>query len=338
TVLHVSFSEPVVGLDPDAWVLTDPGGQAVALTAELESDSTEVTLTPRAPRDLSSRYRLELRGGATDAAGNALLATSWELTTRLDEDPLTREVPIVLQPGEHRLVRFDDAWNVAEERLVGVTDERWVTAGRRARLPASDRWFELAGGGLAGWWVAESPTAHAPGAVDVASFEPDTTVELPEGIHRLYRWDSGAMRPDGEVSVRTSRTIEVDRRAVVDGVLFVRATGDAGAAHWLAIERASAPAEASAQRVLRDEEIGGEATLSLGLGTWSLFRFDERGAVSERRDAVGRRGADELVIRRILEVGEARFFVVSGGDLDGWAVREDDRHTVSTELETASAE
>ncbi|HSJ00053.1 MAG TPA: hypothetical protein VLA59_06665, partial [Patescibacteria group bacterium] len=49
TVLHVAFSEPVVGLDPDAWVLTDPGGQAVALTTELESDSTGVTLTPRAP-------------------------------------------------------------------------------------------------------------------------------------------------------------------------------------------------------------------------------------------------------------------------------------------------
>lgn len=148
------------------------------------------------------------------------------------------------------------------------------------------------------------------------------------------------MRPDGEVSVRTGRTLEVDRRTVVDGVLMVRAGADEASigGRWLTIEPALAPDESFARRILRGDELEADASLALGLGTWTLFRFDAAGAVIERREVEGRRDADELVIRRILEVGEARFFVVSGGELDGWAVRDDERHILSTALETASAE
>jgi hypothetical protein len=339
--IRVALSEQVVGLEAADWVLTDSAGVVIALTAVLDAKSNEVTLTPDSPLGLSGRYLLELRAGATDAAGNPLSATSWQLSTRVDEDPLTRELPIVLEPGEHRLVRFDDAWHETEEQMLTATDARWLTAARRARMPGgSARWFEIGGGGLAGWWVVESSSAHAAGALDLASFAPDTTVMLPEGIHRRYRWESGAMRPDGEVSVRTARTLEVDRRAVVDGVLFVRAAADVAGigGRWLTIEPSSAPAESAARRILRDDALEADATLSLGLGRWTLFRFDAAGAVTERREAVGRRDADELVIRGIIEVGAARFFVVRGGELDGWAVREDERHTVSTALETASAE
>ena len=339
--IRVAFSEPVVGLDPSHWALTDASGDPVALAAEVDAGTNEVTLTPDAALDLSGRYRLELRGGATDAAGNPIIANTWDLVTQLDEDPMVRELPIVLESGEHRLVRFDDAWQVTEEQTISVTEDRWLSATRRARMPGDpSSWFQVAGGGLAGWWVAESSSAHAAGAVDSAQFDDGTTVELPDGLHRLYRWESGAMRSDGEVAVRTARTLEVDRRAVVDGVLMVRAVADEAhiGGRWLVIEPSVAPGESLAQRTLRDEELEADASLGLGLGTWTLFRFDERGRVIERGEVEGRRDAEELVIRRILEVGQARFFVVSGGELDGWAVRDDERHSVSTALETASAE
>jgi hypothetical protein len=339
--LRVAFTEPVVGLNQGEWVLTDAAGRAVGLTATLDTVSNEVTLTSETPLAMSARYRLEVRGDATDTAGNALPTTSWDLATRLDEDPLVRALPVMLEAGEHRLVRFDDAWRVAEEMTITVGDERWLSAARRARMPDSPgRWLLLEGDGFDGWWVAESSSAHASGALDIASFMPETTVELPEGIHRLYGWDAGAMRPDGEVSVRSSRHVEVDRRAVVDGVLSVRAAVDEAGigGRWLAIEPAMAPDETLARRILGDHELQADASLALGPGAWTLFRFDERGAVTERRQAEGRGDGDDLVVRRILEVGEARFFVVSGGELDGWAVREDERHTVSTALETASAE
>ena len=340
SAIRVAFTEQVVGLEPGAWTLTDAGGEPVAMVAALHSESNEVTLTPETPLALSGRYRLELRGGATDDAGNALPAASWELATRLDEHPLAREMPVVLEAGEHRLVRFDAGWRVAEEQVITVADDRWHLAARRSRLPGEPaHWFELAGS-LSGWWVAESSAAHATGALDVASFAPNTTVELPEGIHRLSRWESGTLRPDGEVSVRTGRTLAIDRRAFVDGVLSVRAAEDEAGigGRWVAIEPALAPDESFARRILSDDELASDASLALGLGAWTLVRFDERGAVIERREVEGRRDADELVVRRILEVGEARFFVVSGGELDGWAVREDERHTVSPVLETASAE
>ncbi len=339
--IRLNLSESVVGLEADDWALKDPTGEPVAATVKFDPEANEVTLEPEAPLGLSDRYRLELRGGATDAAGNELVSTSWELTTRLDEDPLTRALPIVLEPGEHRLVQYDEAWRVAEERTVTVTDDRWLTAARRARMPEGPRhWFEVAGGALAGWWVVESASAHAPGSLDSALLDEGTTVELPEGLHRLSRWESGGMQPDGEVSVRRARTLEVDRRAVVDGTFMVRsAAGEASVGgRWLAIDPSLAPDISSARRILRDHELEADASLALGLGTWTLFRFDERGAVTERREVEGRGDADELVVRRALDVGGPRFFVVSGGKLDGWAVREDERHAISTALETLSAE
>lgn len=341
STIRAAFTEPVVGLDPVDWALTDLDGRGVGLTAHLDTVTNEVTLTPETPLALSGRYRLELRGDVTDDAGNALTATSWELTTRLDEHPLTRALPLALKPGEHRLVRFDDAWRVAEEQTITLADDQSLSAVRRARMPGEPgHWFQLAGGGFDGWWVAESTSAHVAGALDVASFAPDTIVELREGIHRLYRWDSGVLRPDGEISVRTPRPVEVDRRGTVDGVLAVRAAVDDPGigGRWLAIEPTLAPDESHAWRILDDRHLPADAALALGPGAWTLFRFDEHGAVIERREAEGRREGDELVIRRILKVGEARFFVVSGGELDGWAVREDERHAVSTALETASAE
>ena len=339
--IRLQLSEPVAGLEADDLALTDPAGEPVATTVTFDAKDNEVTLKPAASLELSGRYRLDLRGGATDAAGNELASTSWALTTRLDEDPLTRELPIVLRPGEHRLVQFDEAWSVVEERSVTVSDDRWLTAARRARLPeGSSRWFEIAGGALAGWWVVESASVHAPGVLDVAEFAARTTVELPEGVHRLSRWESGGMQPDGEGSVQAARTVEVDRRAVVDGTLMLRAAaGEATVGgRWFALDPLLAPDESSAGRILRDEALDADASLTLGLGAWTLFRFDENGAVTGRREVDGRGDAETLVIRRVLDVGGARFFVVSGGELDGWAVRKDERHAISTALETLSAE
>lgn len=339
--LQLAFSEPTFGLGPEDVALTDPTGEPVAATFAFDPTANEITLAPEAPLALSGRYRLDLRGGATDAAGNELGSTSWELTTRLDEDPLTRELPIVLEPGEHRLVRFDEAWRVSEEQVVTATDGRWLMAARRARLPDEpSHWFEVTGGALDGWWVAESVSAHATGTLHQALFDAATTVEVPEGRHRLFRSEAGRMLADGEFSVRTGRTLEVDRRAVVDGAVMVRAAAGEGAVggRWLAIAPELAPDESTARRILRDHALAVDASLALGLGRWTLFRFDEQGAVTARRTTDGRLDAARLVIRRVLDVGGARFFVVSGGELDGWAVRKDERHALSTALETLSAE
>lgn len=338
--IEVTFDEAVTGLEPSHWTLTDAGGASVAMTM-VAAEPNAVGLVPDASLGLSSRYRLELRSGAVDAAGNAVTAAVWELVSRLDEDPLTRSLPIVLEPGDHRMVRFDDAWRVTDEQTLTISDDRWLTAVRRARLPdGPSSWFQVDGGGLAGWWIVESAAAYAPSVRDLASFQPGTMLELPEGLHRLQRFESGQMWPDGEVAVRTGRSLEIDRRAVVDGALMVRAAaGEEGiAGRWLTVEPSSAPRAATAQRILRDEELDIGASLVLGTGTWTLFRFDERGAVIERREVEGRGDGDEIPIRRLLEIGEARFFVVGGGDLDGWAIREDDRHAISMALEAASAE
>jgi len=338
--IHLGISEPVTGLDAASWTLTDAGGLSVSITVDLDT-AGEVAVRPDAPLTLSTRYRLELSSAAADAAGNALAAASWDLTTRLDADALTHEVPVVLQSGAHRLARFDPAGRVLEERIVELDDERWLTASARVRVPDEPgRWLAIASGGHAGWWVAESAAAHAPGLMDAASFDAGATIELPTGRTALHRLEGDRVDPDGEVVIGKERVVAVDRRVVVDGRLLVRAAPDEPvlAGRWIAIDPAAAPDEGLARRLLADEELEAPATLTLGLGSWTLFRIDERGAVTDRLEAEGRADAEGLLIGRTLDVGGVRFFVVSGGELDGWAVREHDRHTVAAELEDASAE
>lgn len=337
----VAVSEPVTGLVDGSWRLTDADGAAVALTISTDAATNEVALLPDPELALSAHYRLELATGASDAAGNPLPAVSWDLATRLDADPVTRAFPVVLQPGEHRLVRFDASGRVTEEQTVETVHPEWPTAAARVRMPGQPgRWLELANGRFAGWWVAESPAAHAPGLMDAARFDAGATVKLPGGRHPIYRFAAGGVLPGGEFSLREERDIAVDRRIVADGRLLVRAAAGETTVggRWIAIDPDGAPVESFASRILADDELETDASMTLGLGAWTLFEFDDRGVAVGRRDVLGRAEGEHLVIRRTLDVAGVRFFVVSGGELDGWAVRDDDRHTISTALEEASAE
>jgi hypothetical protein len=81
------------------------------------------------------------------------------------------------------------------------------------------------------------------------------------------------------------------------------------------------------QRLLAIEARGAPTTLSLSLGDWPLFRFDARGRVIERRVVSGSAAVGQATTETLL-VGGERFFVISGGELHGWAVMDDPRLTV----------
>ena len=79
--------------------------------------------------------------------------------------------------------------------------------------------------------------------------------------------------------------------------------------------------------MLGTEIRGSAATLSLSLGDWPLFRFDTRGRVTERRMVSGSAATGLATVETVLVAGE-RYFVISGGELHGWAVMDDPRLTV----------
>jgi hypothetical protein len=327
--ITVRVSEPVVGLDATSVELVDPAGSVVEAEVGYDAATGVATVRPKHDLALSTTYVVRLAAGIADLAGNALPATAWRVTTRIDADPLERDVPIVLEPGTHDLARIDHHGTVVERRAVEVTDDRWLTATRRARLPGHDgSYFEIGVTDLAGWWVQESPSAHATGALDAAVID-SGQVTLPPGDYRLHDIADGMVTNVSSLTVRPDRTLAVDRRLIVDGQLYLRlAEGEAAhAARWLRVTGTEAPPDSRTQRILADESRD-PWTLSLGIGEWPIFRFDADGRVVDRRTVSGTDVVDATTTRT-LDVGGARFFVLRGGELDGWAVREAPRVAVT---------
>jgi hypothetical protein len=330
SVLRVAFSEPVLGVSGDTLRLFGPADGPVPAEVTYDPTTNEATVRPEAGLALGTRYRLELAAGITDPAGNPAAAARWSVATRLDADPLEDEMPMALRPGTHRLVRVDALGAIVEERTLEVADTRWLSAARRSRLPAQPgSWLEIGTASLAGWWVAESGDAHLPGMIDEATYAPDTTVELPSGGHPRFVVDAGAATADGRWALMSARSVPVDRRVVADGALLVRvaASDPEAGGRWLRIDPTLAPPESSATRTAAVEARDSRAGLTLALGDWTAFRFDDLGRVVERREISGGPGS-VLETRASVKVGGVSFLLISGGELDGWAIRADPRHTV----------
>lgn len=331
--VRLALSEPVSGISEATVTLADGEGRPVAATMKHDVGVGEMMLLPDEPLALSTRYTVSVLAGIADLAGNRLTPVSWGFTTRLDADPLAEPVPVLLEPGDHPLIHVGPDGSVDEERTFSLNDQRWLVATSRARLPGeSGSWFELGTGDLAGWWIAESSRAHATGVSEEVSM-PTSAVTLAPNDYLIVDLVDGVPVVAVEWAVRTDREISVDRRVVVDGRTYVRIVdgmlGHAG--RWIEIHPTSAPVEASAIRLLSSAPRTTPAQITLGRGQ-PMFRFDNAGRVIDRQDGDPAGGPFPTV--ETVNVGGSQFFVVAGGDLEGWAVADGSSVTVS-ELQVA---
>ena len=327
--LELEISEPVPGLDGASLALVDAAGAAVEAEVTYDAAAGAATIRPTHPLQLSASYVVRLAAGLADVAGNPLPDAGWKVTTRIDSDPLARELPIVLADGAHELVRFDHRGAIIERQPLEVADERWLNASSRARIPGQrGSWLEISSAPLAGWWVAESAAARALGVLDPASYA-SAEITLPAGEYALHAIEGPVVQATASVTLREDRAAAVDARVVVDGQLYLRVAPDRSvlAGRWLRVDPTIAPDESRAQRVSADVLREEPAHVTLPVGDWRLYRFDGSGRVIERRTV----SADGtlLTTARTLEVGGARFFILAGADLDGWAIREDPRIVVT---------
>ena len=328
--MRLRLSEPVVGLLPEHIRLVDANGAVVAAAVTIEPGG-DIVVRPDGPLALSARYTLKLSAGARDAAGNPVLPAEWPLVTRLDADPLVRDLPVRLEAGSHNLVRYDATWEAAEERVLQLTEAVAAAGTVRARLPGRDgTWLALRGENVDGWWVRESPTAHVVGAAADATFTRQQTVVLNDGTHPLFTIADGRAVADGELRIGAHPHLVVDRRMVIDGMTYLQVrSGAAGiAGRWIAADPAD-PAFTQVllqpeSRLVARESRQAVATLRLRSGDWTLFRLNAEGAVLDQRGVAGSDVAS-LPTSETITVGTARMFVVADGDHAGWAVREDAR-------------
>jgi hypothetical protein len=134
SAIVVRLSEPVTGIGAETVRLLDRSGEPVAAVVEHDPAVGTVSLRPEAPLALSARYTVSIDSGVADLAGNPLAPVAWSFSTRLDADPLSASLPVVLEAASHRLVRIGPDGSIAEEQQLDLVDERWVVARSRARL------------------------------------------------------------------------------------------------------------------------------------------------------------------------------------------------------------
>lgn len=317
--IRLQFSETVTGVSSSTIWLRAAGGDPLAATVSHDPQASVATIVPQDSLALSGRYEIVIGQGVADLAGRPLPPVTWAFSTRIDADPLSAPLPVVLESGSHELVRFAEDGSVAETRSLDVRNRLWLTADLRARLPAqTGSWLRIQDAELAGWWVAESGAAHALRQTEEAVLSPEPKVAL-DGDRRIVGFGPNGPQAT-DLSLHGIREVTVDRRRIFDGRTYLRLADSAGA--WIEVDPQLVATEAVAQRVLGSEQRPTVASLSLAPGERVAFRFDAAGRVVERRSlADASRSALTTAETRL--IGGMRFHVIAGGELAGWALADD---------------
>ena len=324
TMLEVRMSEPVSGVSATSITLRDGAGELVAAEVTFDETSGVATLRPAAPLALSSTYSVSVTDGVRDAAGRQLVPVTLRFTTRIDADPLTAALSIVLESGSHELVQVASDGTMDETRTLEVLDQRWLRADGRARLPGRDgSWLRIADPALEGWWVAESGRAHALGQTEEALLAPGTEVALRRSEHPVLASAVLGPQPDDSAGAGDAVGVAVDRRRVTDGRTYLRLADGRFAGAWVEVAPGEAPTEAAALRVVESVARPEEATLAIGPGERQAFLFDAAGRVIDRRTlAIAPDETFTTLETRV--VAATRFHLIGRGELAGWAVAEGD--------------
>jgi len=322
--IRVQFSEAVSGVDAASLVLRDADGVPVPATVDYDARSRVATVSPAAPLEMSATYDVGAGTGIADEAGRSMLAVSWPMTTRIDADPITDDLSVILEAGTHELVRLAADGTTVESRSLEVVDRRWVLADSRARLIGRDgSWLHIDDASIGAWWVAESATARAMGLVEEALLEPGTVIGLPPGRHALL-----SLGPDGPerrhlTAISGAVDTEIDRRRVHDGRTFVHLVDPRYGGAWVEAGAGNRDIERDVDRVLESEDRAAPARLIAAGPVVTAFRFDERGRVAERRTVVLaelRSAALSSVETR--RIGRWSFALIHEGELAGWGLPE----------------
>lgn len=193
--IEVTFSEPVTGVDPVSFQLSDRAGGVVDAEVTLDPGGRIATLTPANGVTVAAQYRVTLTGAIRDEAGNPLEPTTWDL-------PATHSVSFA--SGTYTGYRFGSttADLVAIKRSAMAKSSSASTSEYRVMDGAG--YLMIDNGVWAGYWVHGTPAGVA---VDdlAASLPPLPTcdyLDLPTARPAYADWattvlDTVFMLPNG---------------------------------------------------------------------------------------------------------------------------------------------
>ena len=316
--MAATFSEPVSGVSKSNVRLVNTGsGTSVGVSVAYQAGSRTAVVTPRAPL-APGRYRLVLRPGITDAAGNTLDRTAWSFTVRKPSRQVSSSYasarPILFSAGTHVGYRFDSAGNVTGSRAYSLSRRSGAKVDRRATIPGKPGvWLRVTNGVWAGYWVREGPGSGVAGRAAIQTWSNPKRVQVAAGTHVGVRFDSsGRVTATKSFRLSSASGAHVTARAVFNGAWHLKVSDGVWAGYWLP---ESSSAHVAGIFDLQDLH-GVRAVMEKGRRTG--YAYWSSGEVrSSRTVTLGSRSGAPVAAWAVIN-GQPTFYVTAGGWRGYW--------------------
>jgi spore germination protein YaaH len=310
---RITFSEAVSGLS-GATVQLRVNDVAVAAAVDAAADRKSATVTPQSPLPVNALVRLWHSSQLRDQAGNPVSTAGWGFRTA----PGTVFDPSRggrLAPGTQLGYAIAQDGDLRRARRVVLAHPRSFLAGQRATLPnLPGRWLLTESGPLAGMWVRESATAHLRGFVERIGYAEGVQLRLRPAVHLGRRFTSGgAVVATRSMTVSSTAAATADARAIINGQAYWRLSVGRLDGFWLA-ESALAFKPGSIGRL----ELPALPTIDLARGTYTGYRYSDRGAVTGSETAYYATTRSITVSAWKIVNGRPHFLVGSGALNGTW--------------------
>src|SRR5439155_25217576 len=234
----VTFGEPVNGVTTTSFTLTDvTGGAPISGTVAYDPATRVATLRPSAGLTRGHTFRAALGSAIRDAAGNALVPTSWTFATLSPYVTLYNPPrALVFAAGSTTGYRFDPAGRVTASKRYTLAKSSSAATSRRNKAIAGHpgAWFYVVNGVWAGYWVQESPRVFLPGVAELVIYSPSRSIAFQAGTHTGYRFSSTwQVSQTRSYTLAHSSSASADRWAVINGRAYVSIVNGVWAGYWM---------------------------------------------------------------------------------------------------------
>jgi spore germination protein YaaH len=271
TTVTLRFDERLTGLSSATLGLRDAAGTPIA-TAMVIPTAGAATLQPLQPLPTGERITVEVRAGASDAAGNPVVPMSW--TFEVAPGVAYASWRDVLVSGVQRGYRIGAAGDLLSTRQVTFVGGSGARVSQRATLPnLPGRWLYVENGVFAGMWLRESPTARLAGESERVAWPTGTRVTLAPGTRVGYTFDAaGRVVSSRRVRLDEATSATAGARGVINGAPYWLVTNGPLRGTW-------APESTAIHHAgfVDQQSFAVPPRVSLAAGAYSGYRFDATG-------------------------------------------------------------
>lgn len=182
-VVQITFSEPVSGVDPRSFQLSDPNGAGAAATVTLDGGRRTATLKPIDGLTIATAYTVSVTGLVHDDAHNPLVPLTWSASTGNQ---------VAFAAGVYTGYLFGATSADLEAIKRSTLDQPSTATASGYRVMDGAGFLLIDAGTWQGYWVHGSPagTAQDDLAAPISALPACTYIDLPANRTAYSQWDS----------------------------------------------------------------------------------------------------------------------------------------------------